>query len=191
VIKCNDHLRTVPQEDGLLLLANHPAFKKNVAIRRSWLATGTPILRYEDLLKDDEAILQEVLLSHCRLRVSREHLLNAVRGCRFESLTGRPPGKEDIGAHERKGIAGDWRNHFTAKIANHFERYDDLLAAYSKAPKLSVCCAASRSSPWPQITSEERDTGTGALSASALGKSGNSRGAHENALLDTDGRRVK
>ena len=146
-------LRSVPQEDGLLLLANHPTFKKSISIHRSWLATGIPILKYEDLLEDDEAILEEVLLSHCRLGVSREHLLNAVRGCRFESLTGRPRGKEDIGAHERKGIAGDWKNHFTPRIARNFEQYDDVLTAYSKAPMLSVCCAGFRSNLRPQTRS--------------------------------------
>ncbi|HUW09082.1 MAG TPA: sulfotransferase domain-containing protein, partial [Anaerolineae bacterium] len=33
---------------------------------------------------------------------------------------GRQPGEEDTASHYRKGIAGDWRNHFTDA---HVERF--------------------------------------------------------------------
>ena len=41
----------------------------------------------------------------------------AVCSCRFENLSeGRKRGEENIAAHTRKGIAGDWQNYFTPKI---------------------------------------------------------------------------
>jgi len=50
---------------------------------------------------------------------------------RFEAQTGgRPRGVEDVTAHQRKGVAGDWRNHFTDRIKRAFKaRYGGLLVA--------------------------------------------------------------
>jgi hypothetical protein len=43
---------------------------------------------------------------------------------------GRQPGEEDAHHHYRKGVAGDWRNHFTPRVADAFkQRYGDLLIA--------------------------------------------------------------
>jgi hypothetical protein len=47
----------------------------------------------------------------------------------FERKAGkRRPGEEDAKHHYRKGIAGDWRNHFTPRLKDAFkQRYGDLL----------------------------------------------------------------
>jgi len=38
-------------------------------------------------------------------------------------VSGREPGSEDQTAELRKGIVGDWRNHFTREAAEVFERH--------------------------------------------------------------------
>ena len=50
---------------------------------------------------------------------------------RFERLTGgRKRGQEDLAAHERKGVAGDWRNYFSERVTLAFKaRYGGLLVA--------------------------------------------------------------
>jgi hypothetical protein len=49
-------------------------------------------------------------------------LRGVVANNRFENLTGgRKAGEEDIFAHERKGVSGDWRNHFTARLSARFD----------------------------------------------------------------------
>jgi hypothetical protein len=50
---------------------------------------------------------------------------------RFERLThGRERGQENVKSHERKGIAGDWRNYFDDQVKDVFKaRYGDLLIA--------------------------------------------------------------
>jgi len=41
---------------------------------------------------------------------------------------GRQPGQEDARHHYRKGVAGDWRNHFTPRVADAFKaRYGQVL----------------------------------------------------------------
>ena len=43
---------------------------------------------------------------------------------------GRSQGEEDARHHYRKGVAGDWRNHFTPRVTAAFkDRYGDLLVA--------------------------------------------------------------
>lgn len=62
-------------------------------------------------------------------RMPAERLLGIVWENEFSKKSnGREPGREDPRHHYRKGIAGDWRNHFTAAHVAYFERhYADLL----------------------------------------------------------------
>lgn len=100
------------------------------AIQLSWLESEEQVIRYEDLLQGDEDVLTDVLLRKCGLPVSEEVVRAAIVANRFENLSGRPRGQEDRGSHERKGIAGDWRNHFTPRVKQAFKaRFGGLLVA--------------------------------------------------------------
>jgi hypothetical protein len=98
-------------------------------IQESWLAAGEPLIRYEELLERDLVILTRVLLDECGLPVDHEQLREVVLANRFSRVTGgRLPGQEDRRAHERKGVAGDWRDHFTKRVKNAFkDRFGELL----------------------------------------------------------------
>jgi hypothetical protein len=63
-------------------------------------------------------------------RLPVERLLGIVWEHDFAHLSGgRAPGEEDPRSHYRKGVAGDWRNHFTAEhVARFTARYPRLLA---------------------------------------------------------------
>ena len=99
-------------------------------IQESWLAVDAPIVRYEDLLEGDLPILERVLLDTCGLPVDRELFREVVLANRFDQLSGRSRGEEDQHAHERKGIAGDWRRHFAGRIKRAFKaRFGELLVA--------------------------------------------------------------
>ena len=58
-----------------------------------------------------------------------ERLLGIVHDNRFETKTGgRKEGQESVTSHYRKGVAGDWMNHFTPDHVEAFkERYGDLV----------------------------------------------------------------
>jgi len=100
-------------------------------IQESWLAADEPLIRYEDLLERDVAILRRVLLDECALAVDHERFREIVLANRFDRLTGgRPPGQENQRAHERKGVAGDWPEHFTERVKSTFKaRFGELLVA--------------------------------------------------------------
>jgi lipopolysaccharide transport system ATP-binding protein len=99
------------------------------AIQESWLGGAEPLLKYEDLLNADERLLCELFVERLKLPVSRRRIGRAVREMRFEKLTGgRGRGKEDLNSHLRRGVAGDWRNHFTPRVKERVkERFGDLL----------------------------------------------------------------
>jgi Sulfotransferase domain len=123
-------LRRRELEDGLLYLLDD-RLPGCAAIQRSWLEAGEELIRYEDLLQRDEAILVPLLTEKCPLGVPDAALRAAIAACRFEALTGgRSRGQEDVGSHERKGVAGDWRNHFTSRVTREFKaRFGELLVA--------------------------------------------------------------
>jgi lipopolysaccharide transport system ATP-binding protein len=116
-------------EEGLLFVTEN-LLSGLAQIQWSWVAAGEELIKYEDLLERDEEILARVLLRDCKLNVDVNQFHDAVRLNRFEARSGRPPGQEDLQSHERKGIAGDWQNYFTGKIAKAFkDRFGSLLVA--------------------------------------------------------------
>ena len=128
VSTCRSKLRDCSLEDGLLWAIESQRFEKCAMIQSSWLGSGAPLLRYEDLLNNDVELLSKLFIETCPLGVSRELLHNAIRDCRFEKLAGRPPGVEDIESHFRKGVAGDYRRFFSDRVKKAFiNRYGKLL----------------------------------------------------------------
>ena len=122
-------LTELGQEDGLIHLTE-TWLAKPAQVQWSWVSASETLLRYEELLQRDEEMLESLLLGHCRLPFTRERLREVVRANRFEARSGRKPGNEDVMSHERKGIAGDWRNHFTSKVTKEFKaRYGSILVA--------------------------------------------------------------
>lgn len=56
-------------------------------------------------------------------RLPPEALDRILEACRFEVLSGgRRTGEEDSRHHFRKGVPGDWRNHFTPAVKDYFKR---------------------------------------------------------------------
>jgi lipopolysaccharide transport system ATP-binding protein len=124
------NLHELSLEDGLLYIAQFSLITQAM-IQWSWVAARERLYRYEDLLEHDEELFEEIFLRVCRLPFSRQQVQEAVRTHRFEARTnGRPRGVEDVHAHERKGIAGDWRNYFTDKVRTYVKnKYGSLLIA--------------------------------------------------------------
>lgn len=123
-----ERLESMTIGDGLLMLMDE-WLPMSASIQESWIKAGEKIIRYEALLEKDSEILEELLIGHCEIPVAPVTLRAIVAANRFENLTGgRKPGEEDLMAHERKGISGDWRNYFTPLVIDKFnDRYAGLL----------------------------------------------------------------
>ena len=102
-------------------------------------------------LKTTAAFLGEAALNRIRVRTRGlfpfrmrirklpvENLLGYVYDNRFsKKADGRNAGQEDMTSHYRKGIAGDWVNHFNSEHRKYFkENYNDLLLKlrYEESP---------------------------------------------------------
>ena len=108
------------------------AFLKNILdyiadIQISWLNDDSLLIRYEDLIADEIGGFEKIV-DHCQIPVSRDRLHEIIHYNRFETVTGRRRGEEDVQAHQRKGISGDWRNYFSASVKKKFKkRFGDVL----------------------------------------------------------------
>lgn len=80
-------------------------------------------LRYEDLIADTVGTVARVLPRHVPGDVDHERLAASVKKFSFESQSGRKRGQEDAASFLRKGVAGDWKNHFTREAAKVFDHF--------------------------------------------------------------------
>lgn len=107
-------------QEGLITFARRtlPAYADWV---RSWHANRdrerSIVLRYEELLSDDIGCLRR-MAALFELPASDEELVAIAERNSFKAMSGgRERGQVSEKSFQRKGQAGDWRNHFTPEIA--------------------------------------------------------------------------
>jgi hypothetical protein len=119
-------LQGLDKEPALLHLISE-RLQPMANIQSSWIGQGETILRYEDMLADEQAAF-EIIARLAGLEVHEKTRRAVVAAHSFEKTAGRPRGQEDPAAHRRKAIAGDWRNHFSPAAKSLFkERFGQLL----------------------------------------------------------------
>ncbi|MSQ93999.1 MAG: sulfotransferase [Gemmataceae bacterium] len=135
--RIRQNLNRLSEQDGILYCIDYLDEFGLFAAQRSWVGAASEdanvlLVRYEDLIAEEAMATFEQLLRHCDIRVPGAGLAAILRAYRFEELSGRQRGEEDRSAHYRKGVAGDWRNHFTPAIAARFEKVaGDLLSLWN------------------------------------------------------------
>ena len=91
---------------------------------RSWkkdcLGSNVILTRYESLLVDLPGELRR-LFEFVEWDVPSSVVEAVAADNTFERRSGRRPGDENEFSHRRKGIAGDWRNHFDRDLGELFE----------------------------------------------------------------------
>lgn len=120
--RIRQRLDSSSEEDGLIYLLDK-VLTESAVIQASWIdAPDVLLLRYEDILSNEYAFFEQ-LIEYCQIKISRDRLHDIIQHNIFETVTGRKRGHEDINAHLRKGVAGDWRNYFTDKVKTEFKRH--------------------------------------------------------------------
>ncbi|TCJ30208.1 sulfotransferase domain-containing protein [Nocardioides jejuensis] len=92
---------------------------------RSWCAedhSNVVVTRYEDLLGDPQAEFGRLMAGLTGAPADEARVQRALSAHDFAG-SGRKPGQEDRSSFMRKGISGDWRNHFTSHAAQAFEEH--------------------------------------------------------------------
>jgi hypothetical protein len=92
---------------------------------RSWALSGSqdPLVlmtTYEKLTTEPEVHLKK-LLDWMDVSVSDNSLRALIAKHRFTAYAnGRSPGEENVESHYRRGVAGDWKNHFDEVTLDYF-----------------------------------------------------------------------
>jgi hypothetical protein len=115
---------------------------------------GVVRLSYEDLSHDAVGVLADALPRHTGKPIDLRKLETTVDKFSFERQTaGRQRGSEDRTSFFRKGIVGDWKNHFTREAGRIFDtHFGDMLVrlGYERDRlwwRALPDCAAERGSP--------------------------------------------
>ncbi len=128
ITSSRDILNSLNIRDGLIWLMEN-RLKVSADILQSWLGTNDLLIKYEHLLEDEYGMFERII-DYCEIDVSKEKLSSAVKSASFENITHRDKGEENVHAHQRKAIAGDWRNYFDEELKVKFKKkYGELLVA--------------------------------------------------------------
>lgn len=121
-------LRRLNQEQGLLYLMD-TWLGKSARIQRTWLEAGVQCFRLEDCMGNAPDNLSKMFARGWGLDIHPELIERVATRHSFAKLAGgRHPGTEDLNSHYRKGVAGDWKTHFSIQISDRFKTlYNDLL----------------------------------------------------------------
>ena len=127
-------LSELNEEEGLLYGIRHLDEVNVFSALRSWVEQGDDddrvmVLRYEEMTGADQASVIAGVFRHCMIPMTDAEIAALLEDHSFRKKTGgRRQGAEDERAHYRKGISGDWNNHFTARIQSAFnETTGDLI----------------------------------------------------------------
>lgn len=78
---------------------------------------------YEQLREETPVALARIVEMTTGQSANGERIAATVEKFSMQTQTGRRPGEEDTEHHVRKGISGDWRNHFDRECAELFEHH--------------------------------------------------------------------
>jgi len=78
---------------------------------------------YELLLSNPTTELRKLLGDLHEVELNDDLIEAAIEEFRFENQAQRKPGEEDVTSFVRKGIAGDWKNHFNQESRDIFAHY--------------------------------------------------------------------
>ncbi|MCP3976178.1 MAG: sulfotransferase domain-containing protein [bacterium] len=128
VLETREVLGDLPQPEGLKYAIDWLADFGLFDAVGSWFEPGAltdkeRIFRYEDLNGPNGVETFGEIFKHCDIRLPEKVLVNLVADHSFENLSGgRRKGEEDKQDHLRKGVVGDWKNHFTPEVEDHFTK---------------------------------------------------------------------
>jgi hypothetical protein len=118
-------LQAVDKEAGII--ADMEFTKGAIAAMAGW-PERVATFRYEQMVADPKQWIADIVAA-LGWSVCREESDGVVDRLSFEHMThGRPRGVEDQAHHYRKGVPGDWANHWTPAIDERFNAmFPDIL----------------------------------------------------------------
>ncbi|WP_269524405.1 sulfotransferase domain-containing protein [Coraliomargarita parva] len=127
VLQAREEMKDMSDEEGLLHV-----FRKRSAkflfTQSSWMESGLPVYRYEEIFESQGQMLIPIL-QELRFDFDADYLLKVIEQLTFEKEFGRKPGETDIHSHGRSGKPGSWKEYMTPELE---EFIDTSLSAHIK-----------------------------------------------------------
>lgn len=107
----------------------HPRFSWADFVNSWYHRKGTSYVYYEDLRQNTTEELQRVFLELTSRQLEYSTAEMIAEEYSFTRKSGRSPGEENKKSFMRKGVVGDWRNHFSLEARETFDHYagDELI----------------------------------------------------------------
>jgi lipopolysaccharide transport system ATP-binding protein len=119
VQESRDELRSMKKADALaLMIGKH--MQEVARIQREWVTAGARIFRYEDLVADEQETFRQIF-EFCQVPTPALRRRWIVFRHSFKVLTWSRLGRENAKSHLRKGVPGDWKNHFCDETKRLFK----------------------------------------------------------------------
>lgn len=121
----NDYRRRFQEmsvQEGLALVIEE-RMDPMANIQVTWQKTSRDhrlLMRYEDLIADEHAAFNE-MFDFAGIQADGAERQRAIEAESFSKRSGRSRGEEDVSSHHRKGISGDWQNHFDERLKAIFK----------------------------------------------------------------------
>jgi hypothetical protein len=128
-----ERLAGMSEAEGLNFVIDELDRRGLFAALRSWSRLPAandeaPVFRYEDLIGPAQLNHFQRLFEACDLRLPEAAARDVLERNSFAARSGgRAPGIEDVSSHLRKGVAGDWKNHFVPEVERHFRQVTGTL----------------------------------------------------------------
>jgi len=131
-----EKLEGLDKKEGLLYLIDYLNEIGNWGKIRTWLHNSDPnikTVKFEDLTGPDSFNHFNELFDFLDIKIPEDELKELLEEYDFNKLSGgRSKGEEKNTSHFRKGVAGDWVNHFDDDISNKMnEVVGDLIQGFA------------------------------------------------------------
>ena len=133
ILKMREKLNSISQDDGITDIINSftAGTKKTLDGWYKQKSKNIKLIRFEDIFGAKQFNVFSDLLNHCNINISATDVKFLLEKYSFKNISGRKQGSEDIKHHYRKGIPGDWKNHFTNQHKDLFKNLSsNLLVIY-------------------------------------------------------------
>jgi hypothetical protein len=113
--------------EGLRFMIDRLADWESFDAQRSWMRQSEDrdrirVFRFEDLAADERSFLVN-LFEYLDVEIPADQFESFYHRHRFETITqGRDKGTVDVQSNFRKGVPGDWKNHFDEQTLDHFKK---------------------------------------------------------------------
>ncbi len=139
----------------------HPRFSWTDFVHEWYGRPAVSHVRYRDLLEDAAGHLRRIVRELTGHELAVDAARRVVDEFSFEQQALRPRGQEARRSFLRKGVAGDWRNHFSLEARQLFDYYagDALIQVGYERDHSWVDGARERAPADPAAASEPRTVG--------------------------------